>query len=293
MSVTQQVARAFDDVVDEAAVMSQARAENFPVAMKLLPAGTRDDLLAIYGYARLVDDLGDEVVGDRLAALDWAERQLDAAIAGRADHGVFVALEATIARHGLAREPFADLIEANRLDQVKVRYDTWDELRHYCTLSADPVGRLVLAVFGVDDLRRRTWSDMVCTGLQLVEHLQDVGEDHRAGRIYLPAEDMDRFGCVESDLGADTAGVALRRVVAYEAFRARELLRRGTRLVASLRRKRRLAIAGFVAGGHAALDAIEAADHDVLGADVTPRPHRVGARLVEALVKAPMGTADR
>lgn len=293
MSVTQQVGRAFDDVVDEAAVMSQARAENFPVAMKLLPAGTRDDLLAIYGYARLVDDLGDEVAGDRLAALDWAEQQLDAAIAGRADHGVFVALQATIARHGLAREPFSNLIEANRLDQVKVRYDTWDELRHYCTLSADPVGRLVLAVFGVDDLRRRSWSDMVCTGLQLVEHLQDVGEDFAAGRIYLPVADMDRFGCVESDLAAGSAGVALRRVVAYETYRARELLRRGTRLVASLRRKRRLAIAGFVAGGHAALDAIEAADHDVLGADVTPRPHRLGARLVESLVKAPMGTADR
>jgi squalene synthase HpnC len=293
VSVTQQAARAFDDVVDEAAVMSQARAENFPVAMKLLPAGTRDDLLAIYGYARLVDDLGDEVAGDRLAALDWAEERLDAALAGQADHSVFVALERTIARHGLARKPFADLIEANRLDQVKVRYETWDELRHYCTLSADPVGRLVLAVFGVDDLRRRTWSDMICTGLQLVEHLQDVGEDYGAGRIYLPAVDMHRFGCVESDLAADTAGVALRRVVAYETFRARELLRRGTRLVASLRRKRRLAIAGFVAGGHAALDAIEAADHDVLGADVTPRPHRLGVRLVESLVKAPMGTADR
>lgn len=293
MSVTQEAGRAFDAVVDRAAVMAQARAENFPVAMRMLPAGTRDDLLAIYGFARLVDDLGDEVDGDRLAALDWATGELDAALAGRATHPVFVALEPTIARHALDRDPFARLIEANRLDQTKVRYETWDELAHYCTLSANPVGHLVLAVFGVDDPRRRAWSDLVCTGLQVVEHLQDVGEDHARGRIYLPADDMDRFGCTEDDLAGDVAPLALRRVVAYEVFRARELLRRGTRLVASLRRKRRLAVAGFVAGGHAALDAIEAADHDVLGADVSPRPNRVALRLVETLVRAPMGTADR
>lgn len=293
MIVTTEAGRAFDDVVDSAAVMARARAENFPVAMRVLPAGTREDLLAIYGYARLVDDLGDEVRGDRLAALDWAEQNLDAAFAGRADHPVFAALTPTIARHGLEREPFVRLIEANRLDQTKVRYETWDELRHYCTLSADPVGRLVLGVFGVDDVRRRAWSDQICTGLQVVEHLQDVGEDHAAGRIYLPATDMDRFGCTEEHLVGSSAPEPLRRVVAYEAFRARELLRRGARLVASLRRKRRLAVAGFIAGGHAALDAIEAADFDVLGADVSPRPHRLGVRLVEALVRAPLGTADR
>ncbi len=131
--------------------MARAAGENFPVASRLLPRAEREHLLAVYGFARLVDELGDSpeiAPADRLAALDWLEGELDAALAGGARHPLMVRLRATIAACGLARGPFARLIEANRLDQRKSRYATWEELREYCALSADPVGEIVLGVFG-------------------------------------------------------------------------------------------------------------------------------------------------
>ena len=163
------------------------------------------------------------------------------------------------------------LIEANRVDQVVTRYDTWASLRDYCALSANPVGRLVLAVLGADTPDRVAWSDDVCTALQLVEHLQDVGEDYARGRVYLPAEDLDRFGASETDLAAAAASGPLRAAVAHEVDRARRLLHRAAPpLCRSLRGRARVAVAGFAGGGLAALDAIERARYDVLAVDARP-----------------------
>jgi squalene synthase HpnC len=163
------------------------------------------------------------------------------------------------------------LIEANRLDQRVSRYATWEELRGYCALSADPVGELVLGVLGSATPERVALSDSICTALQLTEHCQDVAEDLARGRVYLPAEDLARFGCTVGDLAAAHAGEPLREVLAFEVARARGLLRDGAPLIGELPGRARFALAGFVAGGRAALDAIERAGYDVL-----PGPPRAG-----------------
>jgi len=255
------------------ALLARARGENFPVAIRLLGRRTRADLLAIYGFARLVDELGDAYEGDRLQALDWAEAELDRAFAGTAAHPVFVALTPTLRAHRLAREPFARLIEANRLDQRVSRYESWEQLRGYCSLSADPVGQLVLGIFGVREPRLLGLSDLVCTALQLTEHCQDVAEDLAAGRIYMPAEDLARFGVTEADLAAaPPSGATVRALLAFEVDRARGLLEQGAPLIDELAPRAALAVAAFIAGGRAALTAIERADHEVLAG--APRASR-------------------
>jgi squalene synthase HpnC len=264
-------------------VLGQAGSENFPVASRLLPAPVRAHLVAIYGFARLADDIGDEAAGDRLAMLDWLDEELVRAAEGRASHPLLVRLTPTIRACRLPLEPFQRLIEANRVDQRVHRYATWDDLLAYCELSANPVGDLVLRVLDAATPERLARSDHVCTGLQLVEHLQDVGEDAERGRVYLPAEDLDRYECTVDDLLAGTAAPRLRALVRYEATRIRPLLDEGGPLAASLRGRVRLAVAGFAAGGHAALDAIERADGDVLGVRCRPRPERVVARLASVL----------
>jgi squalene synthase HpnC len=256
---------------DQQVQVRLAQAENFPVASRLLPRRQRDHLLALYGFARLADDIGDESEGDRLAELDWLEGELGRAFAGTATHPVLVRLQPTIEACHLDRRPFLDLIEANRLDQVVSSYASWTDLLGYCTLSANPVGQLVLAVFDSVTPERVGWSDDVCTALQVVEHLQDVGEDARRGRVYLPADDLDRAGCARADLLGPVATRELRAVVAELSERAGDLLRSGSPLARSLRGRPRWAVAGFTAGGLAALDAIAAADHDVLAHTVRPR----------------------
>ena len=256
-----------------AAVMGRASGENFPVAGRLLGAGVRDDLLAIYGFARLVDELGDSAGGDRLKALDWLEGELDQAFAGSARHPLLVALQPALRRRELSREPFVRLIEANRMDQIVGSYQTWEQLREYCALSADPVGELVLEVFGLATPGRIALSNSVCTGLQLVEHCQDVAEDLAAGRVYLPTEDLERFGCAREQLGELHAGGPLRKVLAFEVLRARRLFTLGAPLVGQLRGGPRVAVAAFVAGGRAAAGAIERAGYDVL-----PGPPKAGRR---------------
>jgi squalene synthase HpnC len=268
-------------------VLAKAPAENFSVAPLFLPARVRGDLLAIYGFARLVDDIGDD--GDatpdaRLALLDWADDEIERAALGDATHAVFRRLTPTIDRCRLDLHPFHDLVEANRVDQRVSRYDTFDDLLGYCRLSANPVGRLVLAVLGATTPSRVRRSDAVCTGLQLAEHWQDVGEDAGRGRVYLPREDLRRFGCDERELLAPRAGDALRALVLHEVERTRPFLDEGAPLVAGLRGRPRLLVAGFVAGGHAALDAIERADGDVLRVACRPRKRRVAAHLMRTTV---------
>jgi squalene synthase HpnC len=251
------------------AVMARARSENFPVASRLLPRAARSHLLAVYGFARLVDELGDAAPGDRLAALDWLEQDLDRAFAGRAEHPLLVRLASTVRECSLPREPFARLIEANRVDQLVKSYATWDELRGYCALSADPVGELVLDVLDVATPARIELSDSICTALQLTEHCQDVAEDLANGRVYLPLEDRERFGVTTHDLAAAHAGETVRRLLAFEVSRARGLLAAGAPLIGELRGRPRLAVAAFLAGGRSALDAIERARYDVLAGPPT------------------------
>jgi len=275
-----------------AAAADQASGENFPVALRLLPARYRQRLAAVYGFARAVDDMGDEAPpGDRLRLLDELEADLgrlyqfqDVSLrtsaatgpvgtgSGQPRIGVIRALAPAVAECAIPQQPFTDLIQANRQDQVVTRYRTFSELAGYCELSANPVGRIVLHVFGAATPDRIALSDRVCTALQLAEHWQDVAEDFRAGRIYLPAEDMDRFGCQEADLAAGRAGPQLTELLAFEVRRACALLDEGAPLVGNLRGAARVAVAGYVAGGRAALAAIDAAGYDVLRA--TPRPRR-------------------
>jgi squalene synthase HpnC len=258
-------------------VMARAEGENFPVASRALPRRVRTHMLAVYGFARLVDELGDSAPGDRLAALDWLERELQRAYDGTPEHPLMARLAVTVRECTLPREPFERLIEANRADQRVNRYETWRQLRGYCALSADPVGEIVLGIFGKATPERIALSDSICTALQLAEHCQDVAEDFAAGRVYLPAEDMQRFGATVAELeaapgGAGRLGEPLRAVLAFEVQRARMLLDEGAPLVSELRGRERLAVAAFVAGGRAALEAIERARYDVL-----PGPPRASA----------------
>jgi len=249
---------------DPDALMARAHGENFPVASRLLGAGLREHLLALYGFARLTDELGDSFEGDRAAALDWLERELDLAYQGAAGHPLLVALTPTLEACSLPREPFLRLIAANRLDQRRSRYESLDELLDYCALSANPVGELVLGVLGLATPERVALSDLICSGLQIAEHLQDVAEDRRNGRIYLPQRDLARFGVAASELDARTPSPALRELLAFEVDRTRAMLLRGAPLIATLPPRARLAVAAYVAGGLAALDAIEAAHYEVL-----------------------------
>jgi squalene synthase HpnC len=270
-------------------IMDRAATENFPVASRLLPAKLRSHLLAIYGFARLVDELGDELPGDRLAALDWLSAELDLAFAARATHPLLRPLTPTIAACGLSREPFERLIQANRVDQSVHSYETWEALLGYCNLSANPVGELVLGVFGAATPERIALSNAVCTALQLTEHWQDVGEDLARGRVYLPLEDLARHGCTIDDLAARRVGDRLRRVLALEAARTAALFQAGDALVASLRGWPRLAVAGYAGGGRAALEALALADYEVLALNPRPTRRRTVGAIVRVLVRAAGG----
>jgi len=270
-----------------AQLLAKAGEENFPVALWFLPAKIRHRLMAVYGFARLVDDVGDEGSGaDPAAQLDWLEEDLGRAATGSAVHPLVRGLTPLYVDLGLPLDPFRRLIEANRRDQQVRRYGTFEDLRAYCALSATPVGELVLRIFQVPTAERLAWSDDVCTALQLVEHLQDLGEDARRGRVYLPAEDLARFGCPESDLLAPTASPALREVVAFEVDRGRGLLGPATPLAKSLPVFARLAVAGFAAGGLATIDALVKADYEVLAE--TRRPTR--GRLLVHLARLASGS---
>jgi squalene synthase HpnC len=282
MSVTASPVQVAARAPTRAEVMAQAPHENFPVATRLLGSRARAQLLAIYGYARLTDDIGDEAAGDRLALLDWLEDELDRIYAGaEPEHAVMRTLVGTVRSLALPRGPFARLIEANRRDQALARYATFDELLDYCRLSAAPVGELVLHVFGAATPERISLSDRICAGLQVTEHLQDVAEDRSRGRVYLPSADLARFGCVDADLCAASPSPGFAALMAFEVRRARALLAEGAPLIRLLPPRPALAVAGFIAGGRSALDAIESAGYDVLGR--SPRPTR--RALARALIR--------
>ena len=238
--------------------------ENFPVVSWLLPSALRGPMYAVYAYCRGVDDLGDEAAGDRLALLDEWEAELRRCYDGTPADPRFVALADAIRRFDMPPEPFLRLVEANRRDQRQARYETFDELLDYCAYSANPVGRLVLRVFGYPDGERATLSDATCTALQLTNFWQDVVRDFAMGRVYLPLQDMADFGVSESDLAAGRSTRALRELMRFQVDRTRDYFRRGLPLIGSVRGRLRVDLRLFTLGGLAVLDAIERQRYDVL-----------------------------
>jgi squalene synthase HpnC len=252
-------------------VMARARGENFPVASRLLGSRLREPLLAIYGFARLVDQIGDESAGDRPVLLDWLDSQIDVIYAGgMPDHPALRRMAVVVRQAEIPSEPLQRLVEANRVDQTTSSYATFDDLLGYCELSANPVGHMVLCVFGAATPECLELSDAVCSALQITEHLQDVREDLSRGRVYLPQEDLARFGCGQADLAVSPTPERVRTLIAFEVERTRVLFDRGAPLIARLSGRPRLAVTAFIAGGRAALAAIEHAGY-ALGAE-PPRP---------------------
>jgi len=268
------------------AVAAKASAENFPVALRVLPARLRRHLTAYYGFARLTDDIGDEPLpgsgtqsrteqeerATRIRLLDELEADVRKIyVAGQEPELPAIrALGETVHATGIPLASLADLIQANRQDQLVTRYEAYDDLVRYCELSANPVGQAVLYIVGAATPERIALSDKICTALQLVEHWQDVAEDLRNGRVYLPQEDLKTYGVTEEDLAQPTASPAVISLMRFETERATQLLSEGSPLAGTLSGFARMAISGYIAGGRAAATAIRQQGYNVLVA--TPRP---------------------
>lgn len=244
--------------------IAEGHYENFSIASRLLPHDIRQYLYAIYAFCRHTDDLGDEAAGDRLTLLaDW-ERELVHVYGGEPKHPIMIALQDVVRRFGIPDEPFRKLIQANRMDQGRVRFDTYEELITYCEHSAIPVGQMVLYLLGDRSAESRALSDSTCTALQLANFWQDVARDFAMDRVYIPQEDMIRFGVAESDLAHGSASPAFKNLLRFEVGRAQELFEQGLPLVDRIEGRMKLDIALFSKGGIRVLEAIRARDYDVL-----------------------------
>lgn len=267
--------------------------ENFQVVSFLLPKRLHQDFYNVYAYCRWADDLGDEI-GDRdesLRLLAWWGRELDDLYAGKTRHPVFVALAETVERHGLPKEPFANLIRAFVQDQTVTRYQTFEELYGYCRCSANPVGRLVLQLCGYTDRERQGLSDATCTGLQLANFWQDVAVDWDKGRVYLPLDLLARHGSSVEEIGDRRPTPAFRAAMREAVGVARGHFERGLPLVRTVDRRLALDLDLFSRGGLRMLDKIEAQGYDVLRArPAISRLERVGL-LIGSLVRAALRRA--
>jgi len=240
--------------------------ENFTVVSWFLPRELRQDMFNVYAYCRWSDDLGDEIADPVLAAqaLAWWRRELEACYRGEPRHPVFVALWETVRRFEIPPEPFHHLLDAFVQDQTVKRFPTYADVERYCTRSANPVGRLVLYLFGLRDPERQALSDATCTALQLANFWQDVTVDWEKGRVYLPLEDLDRFGVREEQIAGREFDAAFRELMRFEVERARGLFARGLPLVRMVPRRLRLDLELFTRGGQRVLDLIERQDYNVL-----------------------------
>jgi squalene synthase HpnC len=247
--------------------MAVGHYENFPVASVLLPARLRGPVKAIYAFARSADDFADEgdaPAGARLAALEQYRAALRDIRAGR-DPGtpLFRSLAAAIADFGLPYDPFFALLDAFSQDVVKRRYAHFGEVLHYCERSANPVGALLLHLFEATTRENLRRSDEICSGLQLVNFWQDVEIDYRKGRIYLPADEMARFGVDERDIAARTSGPEWQNLIAYQTDRARAMLESGAPLAKALPGRIGLELRMIVQGGLRILEMLDAAHGDM------------------------------
>ena len=247
---------------DTDAAVPPSHYENFPVASLLLPRRLRPAVKAIYAFARGADDAADEgerTPAERLALLAGFREGLHGIVRGAPRTPLFQDLAQAVRAHGLPLEPFHALLDAFTQDVTQTRYASFPELAAYCRKSADPVGRLMLVLFGADTPANRARSDAVCTALQLINFLQDVGEDHRRGRVYLPQDELARFGVPESDLGAGRAGAGWVPLLRHQIARARSLLDAGAPLGRALPGRIGLEIRMIMAGGGRVLDKLAAA----------------------------------
>lgn len=271
--------------------------ENFSVATWFLPKHLHQHFFNVYAYCRISDDLGDEVGDARisLALLERWEQELDATyrrLAGVADagtvrHPVFVALAETIQSCAIPRHEFSDLLTAFRQDQTVARYESFDSLLGYCRNSANPVGHLVLYLCGYKDEERQRLSDYTCTALQLANFWQDVSVDWKKGRIYLPLEDLRRFGVSEAQIAEGGFNGQFRELMRFEVARARQWFERGLPLVKMVNRSLALDLELFSRGGLAILQAIEKQDYNVLAR----RPSLSNLRKAELALRALAGRA--
>ncbi|MDR3738123.1 MAG: squalene synthase HpnC [Terracidiphilus sp.] len=252
--------------------LAETHYENFHVASWFLPKALRPHFHSIYAYCRVSDDLGDEVgsTAQALALLDLWGRELDACYEGRARHPVFVALSETIRACSIPKEPFADLLQAFRQDQVVTRYASMSEVLGYCRYSANPVGRLVLYACGevtpetIEEKFRL--SDATCSALQLANFWQDVSVDFAKGRVYIPQDDMQRFGVSDEIIASGVATPEFRALLRHEVDYARSLFEQGLALIGMVNRDLALDLDLFSRGGLEILHAIERRDYDVLSA---------------------------
>jgi squalene synthase HpnC len=271
--------------------LARSHYENFSVVTRLLPVRLRRHLYAVYAFCRGVDDLGDEAAGNRLAMLDEWERQLRLCYSGRPGHSYFIALQETIETFDIPQTPFLKLIEANRRDQRTKRHPDYTELLDYCDHSANPVGRIVLFVFGHKEPELHELSDHTCTALQLTNFWQDVWRDYEMGRIYLPQADMAEYGVTEDMIAARQATPEFKHLMKSEVNRARGLFRKGYPLATKVTRAARLDVALFTAGGLAVLRAIEKQDYDVLTSRPALSKWAKGRLLLSAWARARVGMA--
>ncbi|MFP5226579.1 MAG: squalene synthase HpnC [Acidobacteriota bacterium] len=284
-------------IPDRAPTLDEARAwcrtlaethyENFHVASWFLPTRLRPHFHAIYAYCRVSDDLGDEVgdPGASLALLDLWGAELDACYRGEARHPVFVALAETVRACDIPKEPFADLLVAFRQDQTVTRFPTMDDLFAYCRYSANPVGRIVLYACGYRDDERFTLSDKTCTALQLANFWQDVRVDYMKGRVYLPQEDMDRFGVDEISIAARSFSPQFRELMRYEVDSAAALFRAGLPLIDRVDRELAVDLDLFSRGGLEILRAIERQNYNVLTSRPSISKPRKAGLLLRALAR--------
>jgi squalene synthase HpnC len=309
-------------IPDEAPSLAEARDycrrlatshyENFSVVTWFLPRELHQHFFNVYAYCRISDDLGDEV-GDTelsLALLDRWEQELDATyavlesapaagpnVAGPVRHPVFIALAETIQSCQIPRHEFSDLLAAFRQDQTTVRYQSFDDLLGYCRNSANPVGHLVLYLCGYRDEERQHLADFTCTALQLANFWQDVSVDWKKGRVYLPLEDLRRFGVSEQQIAEGRFSAELAALMKFEVERAREWFAQGLPLIEKVNRALALDIELFSRGGLAILEAIEKQGYDVLSRRPSLSKLRKGELVLRALAgriaMSPSGAGTR
>ncbi len=267
--------------------LAKSHYENFSVATWFLPAKLRQHFYNVYAYCRISDDLGDEVgnAQQSLELLDQWEAELNACYAESPRHPVFVALAATVRQFGIPKHEFSDLLIAFRRDQTITRFEAFDDILEYCKYSANPVGHLVLYLGGYSDTERQTLSDYTCTALQLANFWQDVTVDYLKGRIYLPLEDLSRFGVSEQDIAQGRTRPQFIELMKFEVQRAREWFDRGLPLIKSVNKELAIDLELFSRGGQEILNAIEAQGFDVL----RQRPVISKARKLWLVARAAVG----
>lgn len=256
--------------VDEAfaycAALTEAHYENFPVASLFLPQEKRPYIQSVYAFSRTADDFADErsrTVEERLALLDDWEQKLSGCYEGKAEHPVFIALSETVRRHAIPVELMKDLLAAFRQDVVQSRYRTFDELLGYCRRSANPVGRIVLLIFGHAEERLFGLSDDVCTALQLANFWQDVDLDRAKDRLYIPLEDFHTYGYSLQKWEAGVADDSFRQMMSFETGRTRDLFYRGAELPAAVNKELQIELKLVWLGGMAILKKIDKSRYDV------------------------------